>query len=132
MMFAALCSCQKYSEPPVPPKSLKVEEFVSMLSKEKTYSVTSYYTTNSVLTIPEVNADDTYTFDGSLSDGWVSSKQPCVEYHYNFRAFASQNNIVIDWLDFNISPTTFVVEDYKPDQFFILRSGDTYVRYELK
>lgn len=131
-MIIVLCSCQKYSEPPVHTKSLKLEEFVSMLSKENTYSITSYYTSNAVLSIPEVNADDTYTFDGSLSDGWVSSKQPCVEYHYNFKAFSSQSNIVIDWLDFNISPTTFVVEDYKPGEFFVLRSVDKFVRYELR
>ena len=130
MLVAVLYSCQKYSEP-VPSKSLKLDEFVLMLAKEKTYTVSAYYTSKAVLEIPRVNSEDTYTFDGRISDAWVSSKEPCIEYHYNFRAFNSGSNIVLDWVDFNISPTEFTVEDYKPDEYFVLRTGDVFTRYQV-
>ena len=130
MLVAVLCSCQKYSEP-VPSKSLKLDEFISMLSKERTYAVAAYYTSHASLDVPEVNSEDTYTFDGKISDAWVSSKQPCIEYHYNFRAFNNGSKIVLDWVDFDISPTEFTVEDYKQDEYFVLRSGDIFTRYQV-
>lgn len=102
-----------------------------MLSKDKTYAVSKYYTSNTELSIPKVNTEDTYTFDGGISDGWISSKEPCIEYHYNIRTFNSGNDIHFEWLDFNINPTTFTVEDYEEDKYFVLRSGDVYTRYEL-
>jgi hypothetical protein len=112
--------------------SLDIDGFNAMLCKDNTYKVTAFYTSDAVLEIPDVNTEDTYTFDGSISDGWVSSKEPCIEYHYNFRTFYSQSDLKIDWVDFNISPTTYTVEEYQPGEYFILRAGDTYTKFETK
>ena len=102
-----------------------------MLTKDKTYKVANYYTVDSAMSMPFVNSEDTYTFDGPASDGWVSSKFPCIEYHYNFSVFTSSDNILFNWLDFNIAPQTFTVTDYKEDEWFILQNGNTYARYVL-
>ena len=102
-----------------------------MLSKEKTYVVSDYYTADAKLAVPVVNSEDTYTFDGSSSDGWISSKFPCIEYHYNFRVFASGDSILLDWLNFSISPETYTVSDFQADEWFILKNGDTYKKYTL-
>jgi hypothetical protein len=131
LMMVAVCACQKQL-PAVPKKNLHLDEFNSMLARNDTYVVTRYYTSRSSLDIPTVNADDTYTFDGPLSDGWITSVAPCIEYHYNIKAFTSGDDILFDWLDFSISPTTFVVEDYKPGEWFVIRAGDVYTRYEVR
>jgi hypothetical protein len=129
-MMVALCACQKQMHV-APKKTLQLDEFNSMLARNDTYVVTKYYTAQSSLEIPAVNTDDTYTFDGSLNDGWITSAAPCIEYHYNIKAFSSGDDIMFDWLDFNISPTTFVIEDFKPGEWFVVRSGDVYIRYEV-
>lgn len=131
ILVLVLCSCKKDATRPANRKTLQLSEFAAMLSKEKSYSVTKYYTSGAELEIPRVNKEDTYTFDEGISDGWVSSKEPCIEYHYIIRIFNSGNDILFDWLDFNISPTTFTVEDYEDGKYFLLRSGDVYTRYEV-
>ena len=102
-----------------------------MLSKDKTYIVSAYYTNNQQLSVPNVNSDDTYTFDGSVNDGWVTSLEPCIEYHYNFKAFKSDDSIMFEWVNFQISPQTFIVADYEPGEWFLLKAGDTYTKYKL-
>jgi hypothetical protein len=129
MVLAALCSCAKQIDLKAPGKALSVSAFASMLSKDKTYVVTDYYTADAKLAVPVVNSEDTYTFDGSSNDGWISSKFPCIEYHYNFRVFSAENGIFFEWLDFNIAPGTFMVSDYQEDEWFILKYGDNYTKY---
>ena len=131
VMIVALCSCHKQIEVIVPVKNLQFSEFASMLSKDKTYVVADYYSSDSRLSIPAINTEDTYTFDGTLNDGWVSSKEPCIEYHYNFKAFASSDSIVFEWVNFSISPQTYTVSDYKVDEWFELKQGDVYTRYKI-
>ena len=113
-------------------QQLDIAEFASMLSKEKTYIVTAYYKNDLQLAIPEVNSEDTYTFDGMLKDGWISSVHPCVEYHYNFKTLTSNDKILLEWVNFSISPQTYIVDDYKIDEWFVLKYDDTYTRYEVK
>jgi hypothetical protein len=130
-VLVALCACNKKIDIPAPVKTLQLSDFTSMLSSEKTYVVSEYYTNNQQLAVPDVNAEDTYTFDGKKNDGWVSSKQPCIEYHYNFRAYSSNDSLLFEWVDFHISPQTFTVEDYKTGEWFLLKQGDTYMRYRV-
>lgn len=127
-----LCACQKHMESSVPKKQLDIAEFTTMLSKEKTYVVTAYYKNDVQLAVPEVNSEDTYTFDDMLKDGWVSSLQPCIEYHYNFKTLTSNDSILLEWVNFSISPQTFIVDDYKINEWFVLKHEDTYTRYEIK
>ena len=136
LVIAALCSCSKQLEvvPPqlevvTPEKQLSISAFHSMLTKNNTYVVSNYYTVDSALSVPMVNTEDTYTFDSTSNDGWISSTYPCIEYHYNFRVFASEGNILLDWLNFSIIPETFTVSDFKEDEWFILKNGDTYTKY---
>lgn len=129
LVVAALSSCAKDIDVKLPEKRLSIDTFSSMLSKDKTYMVEAYYTTGSTLAVPVVNNEDTYTFDSTLNDGWISSKFPCIEYHYNYAVFASGDSILFDWLDFKITPQTFTLTDYKADEWFILKSGDNYVKY---
>jgi hypothetical protein len=131
LVIAALCSCSKHQEIVTPEKQLSITTFNSMLTKDKMYVVSGYYTTDSTLAVPVVNIDDTYTFDGASNDGWISSKFPCIEYHYNFRVFARGDDILLDWLNFSIAPETFTVSDYLEDEWFILKNGDTYTKYVL-
>ena len=105
-VMMVLCACHKHIDvkiPIKPARQLSFEEFTSMLSKEKTYVVSTYYQNDQQLFVPVVNAEDTYTFDGTINDGWITSLQPCIEYHYNFRAFKSDDNIVFEWLDKHLS-----------------------------
>ena len=129
--MVVLCSCHKQIDPPVVSKQLNLSEFSSMLSIDRTYIITEYYKYDQQLSIPVVNSEDTYTFDGTRNDGWVLSKEPCIEYHYNFRTFTSGNNILLEWLDFNISPETFIVSDYKMNEWFLLKHGDTFTKYQV-
>jgi hypothetical protein len=129
LVLVALCSCSKIIDVKPPEKTLSMSAFTSMLSRNNTYTVSEYYTANIELDVPVVNSEDTYTFDGPKHDGWISSKFPCIEYHYNFRVFASGESILFDWLDFKIAPQTFTVTDYLEDQWFILKNGDTYMKY---
>ena len=130
--MATLCSCHKQIDLPIASKQLNLSEFSSMLTLDRTYVITEYYKNDQQLSIPEVNSEDTYTFDGTVNDGWVLSKVPCVEYHYNFRTFTSNNNILFEWVDFNISPETFIVSDYKMNEWFVLKLGDTFTKYEVQ
>ena len=102
-----------------------------MLTIDKTYIVTDYYRSDSKLNVPDVNLEDTYTFDSSKLDGWITSLEPCIEYHYNFRAYESNSVIKLDWLDFSVAPRTYIVDDFEVNEWFILRSGDTYTKYEV-
>ena len=129
LVIAALCSCSKQLEVVTPEKQLSISSFNSMLTKNNTYVVSNYYTVDAVLPVPVVNSEDTYTFDGASNDGWISSKFPCIEYHYNFRVFSSEGSILLDWLNFSIIPETFTVSDFKEDEWFILKNGDTYIKY---
>ena len=129
LVLASLCSCAKHIDLTVPEKTLSISAFSSMLTKDKTYVVADYYTSNGKLAVPVVNSEDTYTFDGASNDGWISSKFPCIEYHYNFRVFSSEGSILLDWLTFSIIPETFTVSDFKEDEWFILKNGDTYTKY---
>lgn len=126
-----LCACHKHIDVKAPVKQLAFEEFASMLSKEKNYVVSSYYKNDQQLSVPDVNIEDTYTFDGTLNDGWVTSQEPCIEYHYNFKAFKTGDSIVFEWVNFQISPQTYIVSDYKLDEWFLLKHGDTYIKYEI-
>jgi hypothetical protein len=133
-VMIVLCACHKQIDIvdiKMSGKQLAFEEFVSMLSKDKTYIVSAYYTNNQQLSVPNVNSDDTYTFDGSVNDGWVTSLEPCIEYHYNFKAFKSDDSIMFEWVNFQISPQTFIVADYEPGEWFLLKAGDTYTKYKL-
>lgn len=131
-MLAVLYSCNKKIDIPAPAKKLQLSEFSSMLLKENTYVITDYYKNDQQLDVPDVNVEDTYTFDGEMNDGWVSSKKPCIEYHYNFKAFTKNDSLLFEWVDFQISPATFMVADYKIDEWFVLRHGDTYMRYQAQ
>ena len=133
-VMIVLCACHKYIDVNTsikPTRQLSFEEFTSMLSKEKTYVVSTYYKNDQQLFVPVVNAEDTYTFDGTTNDGWVTSLQPCIEYHYNFKAFKSDDNIVFEWVDFQISPQTYIVDDYAAGEWFLLKQGDTYIKYKV-
>jgi hypothetical protein len=129
LVIAALCSCSKHLEVVTPEEQLSISAFSSMLTKNNTYVVANYYTVDSTLAVPVVNSEDTYTFDGASNDGWISSKFPCIEYHYNFSVFASGDNIFFEWLDFSISPETFTVSDFQENEWFILKNGNTYTKY---
>jgi hypothetical protein len=132
MILVVFCSCHKQMESPAINKKLNLSEFSSMLSKERTFIITEYYKNDQQLSIPDVNSEDTYAFDGILNDGWVLSKEPCIEYHYNFRTFTSNNGILFEWVDFNISPETFIVSDYRMNEWFVLKHGDTFTKYQVK
>jgi hypothetical protein len=129
LVLVALCACTKHVDVNAPEKALSASAFSSMLTKNYTYTVSEYYTANATLDVPVVNSEDTYTFDGPTHDGWISSKFPCIEYHYNFRVFESGDSILFDWLDFKIAPQNFTVTDYREDEWFILKNGDTYMKY---
>jgi hypothetical protein len=131
LVMVALCACAKHIDVQAPQKSLSASAFASMLTRNSTYTVSEYYTTDSALNVPVVNSDDTYTFDGGSGDGWISSKFPCIEYHYNFNVFTSGDHILFNWLDFSIAAQTFEVSDYSEDEWFILKKGDTYTKYVL-
>ena len=131
LVLASLCSCAKHIDLTAPEKTLNISAFSSMLTRDKTYVVADYYTSNEKLAVPVVNSEDTYTFDGASNDGSISSKFPCIEYHYNFRVFADGDSILFDWLDFSIAPETYTVSDFQEDEWFILRNGDTYTKYVL-
>src|SRR4030095_12880904 len=91
IVLALLCSCQKVLDSiesttnPVatglatPTRKLKIEEFNSMLTKDKWYVVGQYYTTDATLETPVVNIDERYNFDLDFSDGAINSKEPCIE-----------------------------------------------------
>jgi len=135
-----LCACTKQMETyapkkelnSAPKKQLNIAEFASMLSREKTYVISAYYKNDMQLAIPEVNSEDTYTFDGMLNDGWISSLEPCIEYHYNFKTLTSDDKILLEWVNFSISPQTYIVDDYKIDEWFLLKHDDTYTKYEVE
>ena len=129
LVMAALCSCSKHLDVKAPEPTLSLSKFTAMLTKDKSYVVADYYTSFSKLNVPVVNSEDTYTFDGSSHDGWISSKFPCIEYHYNFNVFASGDDISFDWLNFSIAPATFTVVDYVENEWFILKDGDTFTKY---
>ncbi len=130
LTMVIFCSCHKQINEPLT-KQINLSEFSSMLSIDKTYIITAYYKNDQQLSIPDVNREDTYTFDGTINDGWVLSKEPCIEYHYNFRTFTSNNSILFEWVDFNISPETYIVSDYKMNEWFVLRHGDTFTKYQV-
>ena len=129
LVLVALCSCSKTIELNAPEKTLSITAFSSMLTKNNTYTVSEYYTSNAKLDVPFVNSEDTYTFDGPTHDGWVSSKFPCIEYHYNFRVFESGDSILFDWLDFKIASQIFTVTDFQAAEWFILKNVDIYIKY---
>jgi hypothetical protein len=132
MVIVALFSCSKeLPAAKLPAKPLSLSAFSSMLTKDNSYVVADYYNSAAKLNVPVVNSEDTYTFDGAVSDGWISSKLPCIEYHYNFRVFESADSILFDWLDFNIVPQTFILTEYQAGEWFILKNGDTYTKYAL-
>lgn len=131
LVMVALISCTKNIDVNAPQKKLNASSFASMLTKDKSYVVADYYTSNAKLDVPVVNSEDTYTFDGGAHDGWISSKFPCIEYHYNFSVFTNGDSILFKWLDFSIAEQTFEVADYSEGQWFILKNGDTYTKYVL-
>lgn len=131
LVLAALCACTKEIDVTATESKLSASAFSSMLTKTNIYVVADYYTADAKLNVPVVNSEDTYTFDGSDNDGWISSKFPCIEYHYNFSLSTNGDSILFNWLDFNIVAQTFTVSDYQEGEWFILKSGDTYIRYVL-
>jgi hypothetical protein len=132
MVIVALYSCSKEQlAVKLPEKPLSLPAFTSMLTKNNSYVVAEFYKSDAKLNVPVVNSEDTYTFDGAASDGWISSKFPCIEYHYNFRVFESGDSILFDWLDFDIVPQTFMLTDYQAGEWFVLKNGDTYTKYVL-
>ena len=132
LVMVALCSCTKHLDVQAPQNTLSVAAFSSMLTKNNTYIVSDYYTTDTKLEVPFVNTEDTYTFDGPTNDGWISSKFPCIEYHYNFSIFTNGNTILFKWLNFSIAEQTFEVADFSEGQWFILKNGNTYIKYVLE
>ena len=131
LVMVALISCAKNIDVNAPQTTLNASTFASMLTKDKSYVVSDYYTSTAKLDVPVVNSEDTYTFDGGTHDGWISSKFPCIEYHYNFNVFTNGNSILFKWLNFSIAEQTFEVADYSEGQWFILKNGDTYTKYVL-
>jgi hypothetical protein len=143
IVAAMLSSCHKvleYAEttgkeidltPQAPVKNLLLDEFKSMLTKDKWYVVGEHYTADTILAIPSVNEDDRYNFDLQLSDGSIDSKQPCIEYHYIINAYLGDNNILFDWLNFSIAPKTYTVDDYKVGEWFVLKADNTYTKYVI-
>ena len=131
LVMVALCACTRQIDVNTPEKKLSAAAFASMLTKSNTYVVADYHTSSATLNVPVVNSEDTYTFDGSDNDGWISSKFPCIEYHYNFSIFTEGDTILFNWLDFNIAAQTFIVSDYLEGEWFILKTGDTYIKYVL-
>jgi hypothetical protein len=141
IVVALLSSCQKvldYAESKVEPVAvdlqtpsgqLRLDEFKSMLTKDTWYAVGRYYTSDATLEVPIVNTDDRYNFDLNVSDGSIDSKEPCIEYHYIIKTYLDGSNILFDWLNFSIAPTTFTVYDYKVGEWFVLKIGDKYVKY---
>ena len=136
VLLAFLCACSKHQDvtvaaAPLPARQLFLDEFSTMLSREKTYTVTGYVESGKLLPLPPVNVEDTYTFDGEKNDAWITSLEPCIEYHYNYKVFTRNDSILLEWLDFHIVPETFVVSDYKVNEWFELKKGNTFTRYSV-
>jgi hypothetical protein len=126
-----LLSCTKTT---LTEKVQTAEEFKTMMGKEKTYQITSY--TDTLGNALPYDTNDRTIFEASTEpkNGRVYNEVSftiCFGYWAAYE-HATLGYIVLEWIDFDLTPTYYRVLDYNVEQgWFVVKGNNMILKYEL-
>lgn len=114
-----------------------VAEFKTMLTIDKIYRIAAYTDTmgNAIAFNPTTDADNKYIFEDTLSDRNAriyntTTETICFVY---WTAHEHPNgSIVFEFVDFDLTPTYYIVVDYNTAQgYFTIKTGNILLTYKI-